>query len=784
MRLQNVGKFYYSDATVTQALRKVNLEFRMGEFVAVTGESGSGKSTLLNMISGLDFFDEGEMYFRGEPTFQFDKADWEAYRRDQIGFVFQDYSLINHYSALDNVLAALVIQGADADEAKAQAMEYLEQVGLGGQAGQRASSLSSGQKQRLSIARALAKNTDIIVADEPTGNLDSETGRQIVELLKKLSREKLVIMVTHNYEQAEPYVTRKIRLHDGEVVTDIPVGQAGERQSVRQELPSGAGDFSQRSGAALSEKTAAFFAIRNIKQQKGRALLFFTFFLITAVTSFLFIGELLHYADDRITKYYDTEAYYQENDVRIAVRHPDGAPMTEADGKKLRAVKHVREADLYDYCNDINYYIFENEDYKLEFGDLKDEEDASNGEKASNGTDVSNGEEASNGTDVSNEAELGVKLLDHSNYMRSASCLSPSDLAEGRLPESRREVVLYSRDAKLLNQEIECYFVANNIWKEGELVRQKVKVVGLLKEKTHQVYFDYRLCQMLTMAMDDDAFNMEFRYDPRQDKYYGNMELIPLIADDLEGNDVRVSSFFPVPFTGALDQMPMELELAMPGPGLLHKREYDALGELVEQDKPRNVNIINDFSKQGGDMVEMSEELFYRLYDEESTQASIYIDSYGKTERVMNALKKLGYESVSTYQVSSTEYVEEKVYQRLEVIAISCFVLLALVILQILIVRSLLKIKIKDYYVLKFMGMKRSQMNRITYLEMGIHCLSAMLAAALLVLGVSLTGLPFLREMLPYYSVPGVLAYLVYNAALMLLTVFFFNRLLGRLDYD
>ena len=271
LRLQNISKYYYSDTSVTQALRKINLEFSMGEFVAITGESGGGKSTLLNVISGMLPFDEGEMYFRGEPTFQYDDQDWEEYRRNKIGFVFQDYSLINHYTALDNILAALVIQGKDPESSKEEAMAYLEQVGLTEQAAQRASQLSSGQKQRLSIARALAKNTDIIVADEPTGNLDSETGEQIVEILERLSHEKLVIMVTHNYDQAEPYVTRRIRLHDGEVVTDVPVNKRDENVDQDHQNPS-EGEIKSNSGEKTKKKHLEnFFALKNIKMQKARA---------------------------------------------------------------------------------------------------------------------------------------------------------------------------------------------------------------------------------------------------------------------------------------------------------------------------------------------------------------------------------------------------------------------------------------------------------------------------------------------------------------------------------
>ena len=210
IRLEKISKYYHSNNGVSLGLRKINLEFRKGEFVAITGESGSGKSTLLNVLSGNDTYEEGELYVNGMGTSHFTKEEWEDYRRDYIGFVYQGYNLIDSYTVLENVKAAIIIREDyyDMDE---KAMKYLEKVGLTEVAYHKATELSSGQKQRLSIARALAKETETIVADEPTGNLDVENGMEIMGILHELSKEKLVIVVTHNYDQAAPFATRKIR---------------------------------------------------------------------------------------------------------------------------------------------------------------------------------------------------------------------------------------------------------------------------------------------------------------------------------------------------------------------------------------------------------------------------------------------------------------------------------------------------------------------------------------------------------------------------------------------
>ena len=218
--LKDIGKIYVSEGNVAVGIRGVNLSFDKGEFVAVTGKSGSGKSTLLNVISGMDSYEEGEMYIDGEPTSHYMQSDWESYREKYISFIFQDYNIIESFTVLENVeLALLHIE--DKNARRKRALELLDRVGLSSHIKQKGSKLSGGQKQRTVIARALAKDSPIILADEPTGNLDSKTSEEIIELLKEVSKDKLLIIVTHNFEEVEKYATRHIRVFDGTVESDF-----------------------------------------------------------------------------------------------------------------------------------------------------------------------------------------------------------------------------------------------------------------------------------------------------------------------------------------------------------------------------------------------------------------------------------------------------------------------------------------------------------------------------------------------------------------------------------
>ncbi len=225
LELKNVSKFYYGKDTVASGFTKVNLKLDNNEFIAITGESGSGKSTLLNVISGLDTYEEGEMYINGEETSGYTEVDFENYRKKYIGNIFQNFNLVNSYTVYQNVELVLLINGYKKRKVKKKILEVLEKVDLLKYKNTKVSKLSGGQKQRVAIARALIKETPIIVADEPTGNLDSKTAENIIELLHEVSKDKLVIIVTHNYEQVEKYVTRKLTMHDGKIIEDKKIKQ-------------------------------------------------------------------------------------------------------------------------------------------------------------------------------------------------------------------------------------------------------------------------------------------------------------------------------------------------------------------------------------------------------------------------------------------------------------------------------------------------------------------------------------------------------------------------------
>ena len=265
LTLKDITKVYSEGDTKVEALRGISLEFGDSEFAAILGPSGCGKTTLLNIIGGLDQYTTGDLIIRGKSTKQFKEHDWDTYRNHSVGFVFQSYNLIPHQTVLANVELALTLSGVSREERRRRAAEALEKVGLGDQLKKTPNQMSGGQMQRVAIARALVNDPEILLADEPTGALDSETSVQVMDLLREISRDRLVIMVTHNPDLAKEYATRTIRLLDGRVISDTAEETRAESGKDRQTLTG--------AKTSMSFLTALNLSLNNLLTKKGRTIL-------------------------------------------------------------------------------------------------------------------------------------------------------------------------------------------------------------------------------------------------------------------------------------------------------------------------------------------------------------------------------------------------------------------------------------------------------------------------------------------------------------------------------
>lgn len=323
LSLKDIGKIYVSDANVTVGIRGVNLDFDIGEFVAITGKSGSGKSTLLNVISGMDTYEEGELYIEDQQTSHYMQPDWEQYREKYVSFIFQDYNIIESFTVLQNVELAL-FHIEDPKLRRKRALELIRRVGLVSHINHKGSKLSGGQKQRTVIARALAKDSPIILADEPTGNLDSKTSAEIIELLKEVSKDKLVIVVTHNFDQFESCATRHVRIYDGAIESDHVIKAAensyskgkyersAQNKSVKRIVQNGL--TLGRSIFAAKPKLSAFLCLLMIVGMLG----------IFTVTAFFGQEELI--GDYKM---------FEHINGRVVLTNRNGSPITEEQLKSL-----------------------------------------------------------------------------------------------------------------------------------------------------------------------------------------------------------------------------------------------------------------------------------------------------------------------------------------------------------------------------------------------------------------------------------------------------------------
>ena len=329
IKLRNVSKFYYSKGVIASGFTRVNLEFKMGEFVVITGESGSGKSTLLNVISGLDSYEEGEMYINGEETSHYTEADFEDYRRRYIGNIFQSFNLVNSYTVYQNIELVMLLNGVRKKDIKDKVLDLIRKVDLYKFRNTKVSKLSGGQKQRVAIARALAKDTPIIIADEPTGNLDSRSSHSILKLLSEIAKDKLVIVVTHNYEDVEEYATRKIKMHDGKVLEDKELRKYKEVNDVQEN------DY--KNIRFLSKLRLGIRNTFNIIPKFLLVLLVYLFITTALISEYASFKEEEHL--ESINGY---NGFFLDNDEsRVIVKKEDKTSFSDEDYAKIEKIDNI-----------------------------------------------------------------------------------------------------------------------------------------------------------------------------------------------------------------------------------------------------------------------------------------------------------------------------------------------------------------------------------------------------------------------------------------------------------
>ncbi len=729
IELKNLSKYYHDNGNVVKALDDISVSFKRGEFIVITGESGSGKSTFLNVVSGLDRYEAGEMFLDGKETSHFSHADFERYRRETIGFIFQSYNIIDAYTVYQNVDVALMIAGMGKLERRRRVKEILDRVGLKKQRNQRASKLSGGEKQRVAIARALAKDAPVIVADEPTGNLDKNTGKKILDLLKELSAEKLVLLVSHSPKIAEEYATRHLRLFDGKIIEDKTIKPSTTHESVKTETAS---------PEEISPLTLFSIAMRNIVAMPKKSL-----FVLFASLFIVFVFALTYGSYVRQTHASGLQLHPHFRNVtesRIVVTRRDGGAFTADELATFRSEALIRDVAPYD--------AFFDQELRLTTSDGETSPDY-------------------------DEWSMDMARIQH------ASALTARDLTAGRLPENEREIVAtepYSVGEFLAVPSDPTFFGSFHGPRDtptediGEFMH--FEIVGIVAEApaTYQRHIHFH----------PDFFQSDFarlralipHHSPSVElEDFGTVKLehyFLYFDEDLDKNELVVSEHVKSGyFAGVSDEdfvgNPMRFFI-----------ENDFTGEVHESTV--EVSRIAAGNRSGG--VGMNPATLTDLYDHIGHhQVSLIVRDSHDAERVMETLDSETYNYV--YPAAYTSEVDAilgtvvRIFQG----GFSFLLLLVLYFLSYIALKNVMQARAKDFVILRSLGARQRDIHRLNVAEMA----STMAIALALVFGFLVFNRFFRTPIPDYLHFFSIGNYLVMILVLLVLSVLLALRFNARL---
>ena len=659
LKLENVSKIYYTNGIVATGISKVNLELNIGEFVVITGESGSGKSTLLNVISGIDSYEEGEMYINGKETSHYTENDFEEYRKKYIANIFQSFNLINSYTVYQNVELVLLLNGYKRRQIKKKVLDIIDKVGLTKFKNTKVSKLSGGQKQRVAIARAIVKDTPIIVADEPTGNLDTKSAYEIIELLKNVAKDKLVVIVTHNIEQVEKYATRIIKMHDGRMIQNTEIKNINEDSKI-----------TQANGKNITIPNQYRLGIRNTFN------IFSKFILLFIVFTFMSVAFLSEYSAFKLVEHSTEESSgYSANlrDIskeRILINKQNREPFTEDDYNKIKQLSNI--------------------DYIVE-------------------------------DDISLDTEFILRndTLNTYGYIKDINNFK-GNIDIGRMPENDDEIILKANKddytiTQMLDETLNSEFSLQKSYREGDTIRT-VKIVGIQYNENNTIYdrtfyVSNEVKKVVRSYVHNQYSDMKTLLNDKYVQY--NIETsenvepgTAIVNDDLKyqfKNNKIINQNINISVSNIYYEDNIDLTITK----TFTKSNLKKLTGYTDYSYYQNAIIINPDD-------------YNSLYDKPSYQSSVYVKDASIIDQTMSELENLGLKPKKATDFK-VEYENESQIVKIFKVVVTIFVIIVVFFISYLIISIILKSRNIYYTTLRMLGATSKSTRKILNIELFIN---------------------------------------------------------------